>query len=188
MVLRKIFSCKKFTQPSQVAKAIQLKKCKKCHFPIESSLCSWGLKKMSDTLVIMPILPTIFIKRSWRTKVLFVGQLVLLFWTLGNICPGFQGQGGSFFVCAFLPVWSLDLPLMWHLLIVQRSAWQPSLFDPFYLQTCPQALVELWARARTHDCLCSEHSTAHHSATPDEHIAYNLQHSYFSYCVLDFFN
>ena len=31
---------------------------------------------------------------------------------------------------------------------------------------CLQALVEVWARAWTHDCLCSKHSAVYHSATP----------------------
>ena len=39
-----------------------------------------------------------FISIFWRTQVLFVGSLIALFWT-GNMCPGFQSQGGSFFAC-----------------------------------------------------------------------------------------
>ena len=31
----------------------------------------------------------------WRTHVLFVGPLIPLFWTSGDICFGFQSQGGS---------------------------------------------------------------------------------------------
>ena len=30
----------------------------------------------------------------WRTRVLFVGPLIPLFWTSGDICPGFQSQVG----------------------------------------------------------------------------------------------
>ena len=50
---------------------------------------------------------------------------------------------------------------MRHLLTVKRSAWHPSLFDTrsTYLQTCPQALVEVQARAQT------EHSTVCHLVT-----------------------
>ena len=29
-----------------------------------------------------------------RTQVLFVGPLIPLFWTSGDVCPGFQSQGG----------------------------------------------------------------------------------------------
>ena len=31
----------------------------------------------------------------WRTQILFVGPLMPLFWTSGDVCPGFQSQGGS---------------------------------------------------------------------------------------------
>ena len=31
-----------------------------------------------------------FIKIIWRTSVLFVGSLIPLFWTSGDVCPGFQ--------------------------------------------------------------------------------------------------
>ena len=30
----------------------------------------------------------------WRTHVLFVGPLIPLFWTSGDVVPGFQSQGG----------------------------------------------------------------------------------------------
>ena len=33
-----------------------------------------------------------------RTQVLFVGPLIPLFWTSGDVCPGFQSQGG-FLAC-----------------------------------------------------------------------------------------
>ena len=36
-----------------------------------------------------------FFKNFCRTRVLFVGQLIALFWTSGDVCPGFQSQGGS---------------------------------------------------------------------------------------------
>ena len=35
-----------------------------------------------------------FFLNFWRTHVLFVGPLIPLFWTSGDICPGFQSQGG----------------------------------------------------------------------------------------------
>ena len=46
---------------------------------------------------------TFFKKKLWRTSVLFVGSLMPLFWTSGNVCPGFQSQGGSPGLCALLP-------------------------------------------------------------------------------------
>ena len=42
----------------------------------------------------------------------------------------------------FSPVWSSDLPLLWHLLTEVSMATEP--FLPTYLLTCPQALVEVW--------------------------------------------
>ena len=89
------------------------------------------------------ILPEIFIflKKMWRTKVLLVEPLIPLFWTFGDVCPGFQSLSRSF-LCDFLPVWSSDSTLVWHLLIVEISmAAKP--FQSRYLQTCPQALVEV---------------------------------------------
>ena len=38
-----------------------------------------------------------------RIQVLFVGPLVLLFWTSGDVCPGFQSQGGFPRLRASLP-------------------------------------------------------------------------------------
>ena len=37
----------------------------------------------------------LFFKKFWRTQVLFVVSLIRLFWTSGDVCPGFQNQGGS---------------------------------------------------------------------------------------------
>ena len=39
-----------------------------------------------------------------RTQVLFVGPLIPLFWTSGDVCPGFQSQGGFPCLHASLPV------------------------------------------------------------------------------------
>ena len=38
-----------------------------------------------------------FLLNFWRTQVLFVGPLIPLFWTSGDVCPGFQNQVGSHF-------------------------------------------------------------------------------------------
>ena len=40
----------------------------------------------------------IFFFNFCRTRVLFVGPLIPLFWTSGDVCPGFQSQGG-FLTC-----------------------------------------------------------------------------------------
>ena len=36
-----------------------------------------------------------FFSKNWRTSVLLVRSLIPLFWTSGDICPGFQSQYGS---------------------------------------------------------------------------------------------
>ena len=38
--------------------------------------------------------PEYFFFNFWRTHVLFVEPLIPLFWTSGDVCPGFQSQGG----------------------------------------------------------------------------------------------
>ena len=58
----------------------------------------------------------------WRTYLLFVGPLIPLFWNSGDVCPGFQSQGGSL-VCV---LFCLQTP-------TGLSAY-----------TCPQTLVELY--------------------------------------------
>ena len=45
----------------------------------------------------------VFFKIFCRTQVLFVGPLIPLFWTSGDVCPGFQSQGGFPCLHASLP-------------------------------------------------------------------------------------
>ena len=61
----------------------------------------------------------IFLKKFWRTHALFVGPLIPLLWTSGDLCPGFQRQGGSL-ACVWPHLYSMDSsdsPLVQHLLI-----------------------------------------------------------------------
>ena len=44
-----------------------------------------------------------FLKIFCRTHVLFAGPLIPLFWTSGDVCPGFQSQGGFPHLRASLP-------------------------------------------------------------------------------------
>ena len=37
-----------------------------------------------------------------RTSILFIGSLIPLIWTFGEVCPGFQGSITCFFTCVFL--------------------------------------------------------------------------------------
>ena len=47
------------------------------------------------------------IKIFSRTQVLFVGPLIPLFWTSGDVCPGFQSQGG-FLTCELSRMCKMD--------------------------------------------------------------------------------
>ena len=73
-----------------------------------------------------------FLKFFWRTSVLFVGRLIPKFWNFGDVCPGFQIQGGS--LLCMLPhpcvMDSSDSPLVQHPLTFWWPALRSSLFDP----------------------------------------------------------
>ena len=80
-----------------------------------------------------------------------MGPLTILFLTSGDVCPGFQSQGRS--LACVLPrlctMDSSDSPLVWHLLTVEVSM----AAKPFQSR-CSEALVEVQARAWTHNCPC----------------------------------
>ena len=38
---------------------------------------------------------SLFFKKIWRVSILFVGLLISLFWTSGDVCPGFQSHRES---------------------------------------------------------------------------------------------
>ena len=44
-----------------------------------------------------------FLNNFCKAQVLFVGPLIPLFWTSGDVCPGFQSQGGFPHLCASSP-------------------------------------------------------------------------------------
>ena len=74
----------------------------------------------------------------------FVGPLIPPFWTSGDVCPGFQSQGGSlvcFLTCVILRFTSGMIPAHFIYIGVSMTA-EP--FQSTYLQMCPQALVEVW--------------------------------------------
>ena len=60
-----------------------------------------------------------FLKNNFgRTSVLFLGPLIAPFWISGDICPGFQSQGGSL-TCVLPCLHAMDYsysPLVQHLL------------------------------------------------------------------------
>ena len=65
--------------------------------------------------------------------------MISLFWTSGDICPGFQSQGGS--LTCILPclhkMYSSDSPLVCHLL----TSSQPTLQISLFVHVLVQALV-----------------------------------------------
>ena len=77
-----------------------------------------------------------------RASVIFVGPLIPLFRTTGNICPELQSQGGSPCLPAsqLCTTKSSDSALLRHLLTSWWPAWQLSCSDPY---TFKQALVGL---------------------------------------------
>ena len=62
---------------------------------------------------------------------------------------------------AFSLVWSSDSPLVWHLLTVERSAWQPSLFDPCTYISASIGGSLGWTWAWIHNCLCCMQQARH---------------------------
>ena len=83
----------------------------------------------------------IFLKKNLEDISPFVGPLIPSFLTSGDVCPGFQSQGGSLFVCFLTCV-----------IIISTSDATPAdcidvsmaakLFQSMYLQTCLEALVD----------------------------------------------
>ena len=61
------------------------------------------------------LLAFFFFKIFSRTLVLFVGPLTLLVWTSGDICPGFQSQGGFSCLHALSPQIDLWRDTCWPL-------------------------------------------------------------------------
>ena len=76
-------------------------------------------------------LPCSTLNLFWRTLDIFMGPLIPLFWTSGNVLPRLQGQIG----CQACMLYCLcvrdssDLPLVQHLLVSWWPALHPSLVD-----------------------------------------------------------
>ena len=72
-----------------------------------------------------------------------MGPLIPLFWTSGDVCPGFRSQGGSlvcFLACVILRFTSGATP---DDCIGISMADKP--FQSTYLQTCSQAFEDVWS-------------------------------------------
>ena len=81
-----------------------------------------------------------------------MGPLIPIFWTSGDVFPGFQSQGGPlawFLARVILRFTSGVIPA--DCIEVSMAA-KP--FRSTYLQICLQALVEAWARTQNHDHQC----------------------------------
>ena len=88
-----------------------------------------------------------------------MGPLIPLFWTSGDVCPGFQSQGGSLF-CVLFHLCDPQIHLWCNICWLYRGmAVKP--FWSTYLQTYPQALVKVWGWVQTHDHLCSTVPVSH---------------------------
>ena len=101
----------------------------------------------------------VFFLNFWRTRVLFMGPLISLFWTSGDVCPGFQSQGGL--TCMLSCLRAIPQIHLWcdtcQPLDGQHGS-RATLTRKYVGQTYPQALVALrsepwlepmaWARAR----------------------------------------
>ena len=71
----------------------------------------------------------LFLKFFWRTWVLFVGPLIPLFWTSGDVSSGFQSQSGQAYLSlaeAYMLHVPWDSPVVWHLPTSWWLAWQLS--------------------------------------------------------------
>ena len=76
----------------------------------------------------------------------FVGTLIPLFWTSGDVSSGFQSKSGQLYSC-LAETYELHVPwdflLVWHLPTSWQPAWQLSWSLP---HTCEQALLGLETR------------------------------------------
>ena len=100
--------------------------CRRCTAANTCAECRSGYTWDSDNnICISEYHCLFFFVNFWRTSVIFVGLLIPLFWTSGDIWPGFQSQGGCL-ICMFPrlhPMDSSDSPLVQHLL----TSWRPAL-------------------------------------------------------------
>ena len=94
-----------------------------------------------------------FFYTFWEHKSFSWGYWYPCFRLLVTSALGFKARVDP--LHAFLLVWSSDSPLVWHLLTVQMSAWQSSLFNPL---TYRHVSKHWWRfgldQGRTHDRPC----------------------------------
>ena len=98
-----------------------------------------------------------------------MGPLIFLFWTSGDICSGFQRQGG---ILALML--SCLASLVQHLLTSWWATWQQCLFDPHTCRSCVHKCKDLNPQPRV-----LQDSTLHHSTIPARlkwHLHFDLIH------------
>ena len=70
----------------------------------------------------------------WRTQVLFLGPLMPLFWTSGDVYPGFETQGGSL-ACVLSRLCDPEIHFWCNTCWLFRGQ-RGSLFDPHTCRSC----------------------------------------------------
>ena len=86
------------------------------------------LAKIQRTMLILPQKygsNSALLKNFWRTWVLFVGPIIPLFWTSGDVSSGFQSQSWQPYL-SLVEAYVLHSRLVWHLLTSWRPVWQVS--------------------------------------------------------------
>ena len=99
----------------------------------------------------------------WRTRVLFMGPLIPLFWTFGDVSSVFQGQSGQPYLHlaeVYMMYVPWDSPLVQHLSTSWQPAWQPITFAYMHI------LAEVGCQIQLGDLLQTV-QPANHSTTSD---------------------
>ena len=81
-----------------------------------------------------------FFTKKWRTSVYFVWQPIPLFWTSGDVYPGFQSHSG-FLACVPLrlcAMYSSNSPLVLHLL----TSWRTAMLSSSTIQSKPMLVTD----------------------------------------------
>ena len=103
---------------------------------------------------------------------LFVGPLIPLFWTSGDICPGFQSQGGSLACLCSIPQIHLWCDTCW------LYSGQHGSRAFFYPHTCIS-----WARARTWNNILSLFAQLHQHKWYKFQLSFQKRFSHKKYAV-----
>ena len=92
-----------------------------------------------------------FFSNFWRTSVHFLGPLIPLFWTSGDICPRFQNRGGFPHLYPQLPTHNIFLRFTSGATPAELLA-SSMAAEPFHARTFLQALVGLESMIKDISC------------------------------------